>query len=388
MACSGDDNRKVKSVITIFIKTEVKKVQNNINDEEYSCEKKACDKEKECVREGGKEYIVKKLEDVESLTGRMLVKNNIASLISASLREFNGESYLYYDISGKIRFSDMFSGENDFMQKDDVEKLCQSFLALTDDLRDYLLEAEEIIVSPEYLFFDSDKKVYEFLYIPGRTGDESFNDGVKAVWDRVMEKFNHQSDLETIAKVYDIYQKVSMISFDPEEVFAPSQKNSSEENKEINSSAQDSFCKERLKDTIAGVADRCADAAITGNVEQEQGEQKEQKAISFIDGLKVKLAGSAGFFSTGTDKKIEAISKNMEKEEKLDYRIKNYLALNSGNIFKVLMCVAVLFIILALMPADLAFKPPVSACVGVFLVCVAVAVYARKLGKERAEDEA
>ena len=77
----------------------------------------------------------------------------------------------------------------------------------------------------------------------------------------------------------------------------------------------------------------------------------------------------------------------MDEEAKAGYKIKEYLALNSGNIFKVLMCVAVLFLVLALMPAGVAFKPPVSACVGVFLVCVAVAVYARKLGKERMEEQ-
>ena len=52
------------------------------------------------------------------------------------------------------------------------------------------------------------------------------------------------------------------------------------------------------------------------------------------------------------------------------------------------MCVAALFLVMAVLPESVAFKPPTTACVGVFLVSVAVAVYAKKLGKDKAEKEA
>lgn len=466
------------------------------------------------VREGGKEYLVAKLKSNDTFTGKMIVKNDIGSLLDATSREFNGDAYIYYDVSGRVRFCDMFSGEKDIMEREDVERLCRSFERLTGDIREYLLDIEETKVSMETLFFDPEKKEYEFLYLPDRRsagckcdekpddGDDgpgeiaamsgscsccigtgcrkkkdscspctvdtgssneehycqnsgyhdvrsgNFNEGVRAVWERVMEKFNHHSDIESIARVYDIYQKVSMNSFDPEAVFAPHVKKgvlikTAEGGAVVSETGERSvqgevFSKEHLKDTIAGsCGSEIKNAFSYFDVKEDIVPEKRPVSRgkgAFFDGLKMKLAGSAGFFSglksdgsaksdpekeektdfssgnksarqnisdndsinkkslfsgikTGKDSKIDEISRSMDEEAKAGYKIKEYLAVNSGNIFKVLMCVAALFLVLALMPGSVAFKPPVSACVGIFLVCVAVAVYARKLGKEHMEEQ-
>ena len=466
------------------------------------------------VREGGKEYLVARLKSDDTFTGKMIVKNDIGSLLDATSREFNGDAYIYYDVSGRVRFCDMFNGEKDIMEREDVERLCRSFERLTGDVREFLLDIEETQVSTETLFYDPEKKEYEFLYVPDRRdttckceekpddGDDgpgeiaaisescsgcdsagcqkkndpcshcavdpgcgsedhccqnggsyevrsgNFNEGVRAVWERVMEKFNHHSDIESIARVYDIYQKVSMNSFDPEAVFAPAGKKGgllemAAGGEVVSETGERSmqgevFSKEHLKDTIAGSCESDIKSAFSYfDVKEDTApeDQYDSKGkVAFFDGLKTKLAGSAGFFSglksggsvqsdpekeektdfssgnksarqnisekdyvskkclfsginTGKESKIDEISRSMDEEAKAGYKIKEYLALNSGNIFKVLMCIAVLFLVLALMPAGVAFKPPVSACVGVFLVCVAVAVYARKLGKERMEEQ-
>ena len=394
------------------------------------------------VREGGKEFLVAKFKGADTFAGKMLLRNDIGSLVGPSLREFNGESLIYYDVSGKVRFSDMFTGENDIMERDDIERLCKSFVKLTADVRDHLLDIEETKISPETVFYDPENKSYKFLYIPGGSSsagcrckgncsgcgnkdhtdnpddpeeDEdiaaiSFSEGVKAVWDRVMEKFDHQSDMESIARVYDIYRRISMQSFDPEEVFAPVKKQRNEK-PEIKTEEDECFSRDRLIETISGESQGTVEnkADITFfkdsyNHETEPSvkpvEKLETKASvqSLFEGLKTKLAGNAGFFPgqktekenetfTNRDKRIEEISGKMDDEEKLGFKIRNHLADNSGNIFKVLMCVAVLFLILAALPGSVAFKPPTAACVGVFLVSVAVAVYARKLGKDKAESE-
>ena len=416
-------------------------VSDECEDEHKAC---LCDSDKlNTVREGGKEFLVAKFKGTDKFTGKMLLRNDIGSLVRASFREFNGESFVYYDVSGKVRFSDMFSGENDIMERDDIERLCKSFVKLTADVRDHLLDIEETRISPETVFYDPENKIYKFLYIPEGSSsagcrckgncsgcgnkdhaddpddpeeDEdiaaiSFSEGVKAVWDRVMEKFDHQSDMDSIARVYDIYRRISMQSFDLEKVFAPVKKQNIESSGTQKEEVE-SFSKDRLIENISGER-RCTlenKADITffkdsHNSETETSvktsEKQETKASvqSLFEGLKTKLAGNAGFFSgqktgkendpfTDRNKRIEEISGKMDEEEKLGFKIRNHLADNSGNIFKVLMCVAVLFLIMAVLPGSVAFKPPTAACVGVFLVSVAVAVYARKLGKDKAESEA
>ena len=348
------------------------------------------------TREGGRDYLVAPFRCDDTFTGKMLLNNEIETLIPVALREFNGESYIYYDVSGRTRFCDMFSGDKDIMEREDVERLCVSFEKLSGDIREYLLDIEELCVSSETLFYDPDKKQYEFLYIPGQKDEKSseeecedsdhsaFNEGVKSIWERVMEKFDHHSDIESIARVYDIYQKVSMRSFDPEEVFAPAKK-----------TVNEGFSKESLKETISKTSKDPSekpneDLFLHKTDDRDTGESA-GSTETVLDGIKKKLAESTGLFSgfksNNERTRIEEISKNMDEESKPWYKIKEYMAANSGNIFKVLMCVAVLFLILALMPSGVAFKPPVSACVGIFLVCVAVAIYARKLGKDREEEK-
>ncbi len=358
------------------------------------------------VKEGGKEYLMSRLKGGDLFTGKMFLRNEIDSVLKAFPREFNAETFVYYDISGKIRFSDMFTGENDIMDREDIDRLCRSFEKLTEDIREYLLDMEEVCVSPDSIFYVPEKKCYEFLYIPGKEAKDCFNEGVRMMWERVMEKFNHQSDMDTIARVYDIYQKVSMQSFDPEEVFGSLRKNKTDreygkEHRKKTGGVNETndqkipFSKEFFREAVSE-AENSVSGRINVRTFSEPEDTKEdilsderKKQANIFDGLKMKLAGSAGFFSgirTDKEKKIEDISKSMEEEAKIGFKIKNYLAMNSANIFKVLMCVSVLFLILAIMPSSVVFKPPVSASVGMFLVCLAVAVYAKKLGKDIDRD--
>ncbi len=210
-------------------------------------------------RENSREYLVISVrEEEKDYTEGMVSRNRIEGLLPLSKREMNGEVFYYYDVTGKKVFSEMFNGENDMMERMDVERICTSICLMSDAVNDYLLDEDHVIIEPDSMFYDADKQIYEFLYVPGdvktlfsvNTAGEKedyteypgvlredvkvyhgevedppevrydFKKGVRLVWDRVMEKFDHQSCMEDLKRVYEIHQKVYSESFDPGEVFA------------------------------------------------------------------------------------------------------------------------------------------------------------------------
>ena len=251
------------------------------------------------MRENNREYLVISVNDSEGdYTERMIARNRIEGLLPFSRREMNGEIFYYYDITGKKVFSGMFDSENDMMERTDVERICSSLCLLSDSLKEYLLDEDHVIIGPESMFYNSDKQIYEFLYVPGDvktilsisaadlsgsdekgsgvlcedikvyhgevedSGEEiyDFRHGVRCVWDRVMEKFDHQSGIEDLKRVYEIHQKVYSDSFDPGEVFAVKQGNSIQTSKKDaidgsfkeKESEEDRFSRESLKNSIKG----------------------------------------------------------------------------------------------------------------------------------------
>ena len=322
----------------------------------------------------------------------MLLHNEIESLIPLSVREFNGETFYYFDVSGRTSFYDMFAGEKDILERDDVERLCQSFMRLSEAISEHLLDPDEVRLSPELLFYDTESQSYEFLYVPAGEEErkesetaETFNHKVKTVWDRVMEKFNHQSDLETLARVYDIYQKVSMQSFDLKEVFAPVK-------------YKDRFSKEFLKETMkegASVRESVSEEPV-GEVskeenvfaiksEPESGTEKAKEKTGLFERLNMRLAGSAGFISGKSEAQIRAVSEKMDEEEKLSSKIKAFVIKNSKSLFRAAAVLAVMFLGLCLLPDKVSFKPPLGAAFALFLICAISSVFFGKIYKERKE---
>lgn len=176
------------------------------------------------VKENNKEYAVISAGGVEKdFTERMVMGNSIPWLVPVSKREFNGESSYYFDTTARRPFSDMFQSENDYMGKSEVEAICESIVGVTESVREYLLDIDDIELSPETYLFNTETERFEFMYIPGRKKDDEesvdFRGGVRLVWERVLKKFNRDADRDLIMKLYDMYQKMSADNFNPESVF-------------------------------------------------------------------------------------------------------------------------------------------------------------------------
>lgn len=93
-----------------------------------------------------------------------LMKNNsIPSLLPLEFREQDGESSLYYEITGKESL-DQISQKNQFTYED-VCGLLQGFLNLFHELEDYMLSLKQVNFDRKSIFMDYKKNVY-WIYGP------------------------------------------------------------------------------------------------------------------------------------------------------------------------------------------------------------------------------
>ncbi|MDU3490273.1 MAG: DUF6382 domain-containing protein [Clostridiales bacterium] len=175
----------------------------------------------EIRNENDRKYIV--CEDRghdKKYTEQIVLRNRIEILTDLTCRNFNGERNIYYDITGLRSFSEMFTGENDRIELTDIIRIAGSFDMLFQTIDEYLLDINEVYLDQETFFYDPEIRSYKFIYIPGiRREISDFRQGIRSVWDRVIEKFDYQRDPEDLVYIYGVYQKICSNNFDMKKLF-------------------------------------------------------------------------------------------------------------------------------------------------------------------------
>ena len=134
----------------------------------------------------------------------MLQRGGIAHLLSCDLRHINDEAFLYYDITsmqnlqqilnihkvGRAWFSDFLEG---------IQKVSR-------ELYRFLLEEEQIVWSPEYVYQDFEKNDFCFLFLPY----ENYLSTLGDLFDFLLEKLDYE-DEEFVEFFYGAYEQCGQI---------------------------------------------------------------------------------------------------------------------------------------------------------------------------------
>lgn len=102
---------------------------------------------------------------------RMLAANQIPGLLGCSLRFIDGDSCLYYEITSKQNLADLY--ENSVIPGAVLKKLLSEMTDTEKSLEEYLLNAEDLILNPHYIYRDSSADRWDFIYCP----DEKLRNG-------------------------------------------------------------------------------------------------------------------------------------------------------------------------------------------------------------------
>lgn len=94
----------------------------------------------------------------------MLAQNKIDGIVKCSVRNVNGETYLYYDISSKITFENLYQGKK--MSYEQVRDFFSQIDTIYRNLGQFFIEEKGLLMQPDCIFYDFTSKKYFGMYYP------------------------------------------------------------------------------------------------------------------------------------------------------------------------------------------------------------------------------
>lgn len=99
----------------------------------------------------------------------MITSNEISHLLHSSKRMINGSAVIYYNISSKIRLSQIL--ERRKLKKDELICLIHGALQAIQEGREYQLPEEGLVMEPDYIYVEPDTCSPSFVYLPVQGAD-------------------------------------------------------------------------------------------------------------------------------------------------------------------------------------------------------------------------
>ena len=96
---------------------------------------------------------------------RMAASNPIEGILPCSLRRIDGEIYLYYEVSARQKLSHMFADR--ILDTADLSRILSSLAQAGTRLSGYLLDAADLLLDPDMVYYDFSENRYYFTYYPG-----------------------------------------------------------------------------------------------------------------------------------------------------------------------------------------------------------------------------
>ncbi len=134
----------------------------------------------------------------------MITENSVDGLISCQQRMINGESLLYYDITSRQSIQSILEAQP--LQMRHLQKLFSGLRTISEVMEKFLLNPEDLLLLPEFVYMDMATWQYSFIYYPEKTGEKnnSFCD--------LNEFFMQHMDSENMPLVEAVYQMADLLN--------------------------------------------------------------------------------------------------------------------------------------------------------------------------------
>lgn len=102
-------------------------------------------------------------EHLDSFAKGMLQENRMENILPPAYAKRDKEQYLKYPVTSRLPLREYLSGE---IGRETCLKLCMSVAAALRELEEYSLEADKLVLDPDYIFVDVRKRRAELIYVP------------------------------------------------------------------------------------------------------------------------------------------------------------------------------------------------------------------------------
>ena len=209
--------------------------------------------------------------NTDSYQVRMLAGNVIPSLLKCRIQGMDGRFLFYFDITSKQAVSALYDEKK--MEIEDLRLIFSGFVKAMEDAAEYLINPGQLIMLPEYIYTDIEKRQLYFCMLPGY--DKDIKEQFQLLTEYILPKIDHQ-DQEAVILGYGVYKRAMEDSFHLEHV--------KEELYKIQGTKKDGEKKERTEKTDIKTADQesrfCAADIFPEKDEPENGFIREGEALN------------------------------------------------------------------------------------------------------------
>lgn len=115
-------------------------------------------------------YLILKCEGAktgETYQYRMLASNKIDKVLRCTVRNVNGETYFYYDISSKVTLENLYQGRK--MSYEQVKDFLWQMNVIYRNLGQFFMEETKLLIQPGCIYYDFTSRQYYGLYYPAES---------------------------------------------------------------------------------------------------------------------------------------------------------------------------------------------------------------------------
>ena len=134
--------------------------------------------------------------DTDSYQVRMIVANAVPDLLQCRIQGIDGKFMVYF--------------EEKKMDLESLQVILGGFIQIMEEMSEYLLNPCQLILEPEYIYLDAERKSVRFCYLPGFHGE--IQKQFQSLAEYILPKLDHE-DGKAVMLGYNVYRRALEDSF-------------------------------------------------------------------------------------------------------------------------------------------------------------------------------
>lgn len=146
--------------------------------------------------------------DTSSYQVRMLAGNVLPSILKCRIQSLDGKMMFYYEITSRQSISSFY--EQKKFKAEDLRLIFGGFIQTMEEMGEYLLNPGQLVLDPDYVYLDVEKKNLYFCYLPGY--EKEVREQFRLFTEYILPKLDHE-DGQAVMLGYGIYRSALEDSF-------------------------------------------------------------------------------------------------------------------------------------------------------------------------------